>query len=147
MSSSLLDHPPPELSPVKPSPTAKSPCRAPPCAVAMVGTGPAPVLRPSPRCFGSPDTTPHLDSAHPLCGLPHGSSRRRALQQAADPVLALDDADIIWGAGGVVASSLVDMYVRALSTSMPASRALSRVPLQQTRPPVTLADWPKILRL
>jgi hypothetical protein len=32
------------------------------------------------------------------------------LQQAADPVLELDDADVIWGAGGAVASSPVDMY-------------------------------------
>jgi hypothetical protein len=57
-----------------------------------------------------------------------------------DLALELDDADVILSRGGVVASSLVDVYGRALSMFTPASRALSCALSHGGRPPVALAD-------
>jgi hypothetical protein len=42
-----------------------------------------------------------------------------------DLALELDDADVIWGGGGAVASLPVDAYGRALSMFVRASMALS----------------------
>uniref|UniRef100_A0ACD5U627 Uncharacterized protein n=1 Tax=Avena sativa TaxID=4498 RepID=A0ACD5U627_AVESA len=77
----------------------------------------------------------------------------RPLQHAADPALELDEADIIWGTGGAVASSPVDTYGRALSASTPASKA-SKPRAAAPRDaagggpasmPVNIPDWSKIL--
>lgn len=107
MSSSLLDHHLPELSPAEPFPAAGSPCRDPLCAAVVAGVDPAPVLR-LPCCGhlrGAPAPRRQLltwTAVHPLHGL-----RARLFLSA---VLELDDEDVIWGAGGAVASSPVDMY-------------------------------------
>ncbi|KAM0907133.1 hypothetical protein ACQ4PT_016324 [Festuca glaucescens] len=78
----------------------------------------------------------------------------RPLQHAADPALELDEADIIWGAGGALSSSPVETYGRAL----PASRASKpRAAAPREAPagvggaggpasmPVNIPDWSKIL--
>ena len=80
----------------------------------------------------------------------------RSLQHAADPALELDEADIIWGAGGAVASSSpVDTYGRALSASTPASKPRAVAPRAAggggggaggpASMPVNIPDWSKIL--
>jgi hypothetical protein len=51
--------------------------------------------------------------------------RRSVRSMPVDLALELDDADVIWGGGGAVASLPVDAYGRALSMYVRASMAQS----------------------